>query len=282
MSVKDLVPATTTAASVPARLAPISGADEYPVLTMSPEKFLETMLENTGSTKFSYSMVERIKYPSTDTVFVVTDDLINEEREYTELDAIILAVVPHRTLWGAKYEPGNTEPPICKSPDGVMGFGDYGYNAGNPENPSGTCATCPMAKFGSADNGKGQACQLKYDIYFLLPGNTMPSLMTLPVTSGTPLTKYRTALTKRSLPIFGVVTTIKATKEDRKAVYSKASFGLKHVLPEHEVEALRAYAAGVREQLIAARGTSEDGGETLEGVVDGEKAAAVPAEELPF
>lgn len=279
MPTKDLVPATTTT-NVPARLQPISAAEDFVALSMSPQEFMETLQENTGSANFTYQMLDRIKFPNSEPVFEIKDVLADEVRDLAELEVILLAVQPTRTLWGGAYNPDSTEPPLCRSRDGETGIGQYGIDAQHPENPSGTCATCPMSQFTKDASGKTikPKCALKFDLYFLTPDSMTPSIMTLPVTSGSPLKEFRMALTKSTIPLYGAVIKIKANKVKGKP-YCIASFELKHKLPREEVLGLRMLSQNLRDHLIAAAREDEgDSGETVDAV-EGSVASAV---ELPF
>jgi hypothetical protein len=80
------------------------------------------------------------------------------------LDVIIVAVGTERTFYNRPYDADDRSPPEC-----------YAQKVGNddtfnptmepasnvPEPVSDSCATCPMAKLGSADTGRGPACKTR-------------------------------------------------------------------------------------------------------------------------
>jgi len=84
---------------------------------------------------------------------------------------VILGVREHRQLWKNPFEQNDGEAPVCKSLDGIMGVGI----------PGGACAICPKAEWGSGKDGEGTACPPRTTFYVLMPGDTLPVRLDMPV-----------------------------------------------------------------------------------------------------
>lgn len=157
----------------------------YPPLAMTTSELLDEINDAMGGEEISPAMLTNVQLPLGGGSFfrlpVLNEDEEDPQRETFE--GIILAYHIMRTMWVKAFGSGTGEatPPDCSSPDGLVGVGMYGY--GSEGNPSGTCANCPMAQFGSAVVGRGQQCKLKAVIYMLLPGHRFPVRLILPPTS---------------------------------------------------------------------------------------------------
>lgn len=77
---------------------------------------------------------------------------------------IILDAVKENTFYGAKFDPDNRQPPVCYA-FGRGGEDDMAPHETMQTDPSyftpqsDACATCKWNEWGSADKGKGKACQ---------------------------------------------------------------------------------------------------------------------------
>lgn len=154
------------------------------------------------------------------------------EDNVKHLDCIILAHQPCRGYWPGEFKGG--EPPQCSSPDGVTGFGD----------PGGNCRSCPHAQWGSAANGRGQACKSMWRVFVLRKDAILPYCLTLPPTSIRPFTTYMTTLSLSGLPYFGVITRIgleKAQNPDG-ITYGQATFQQVGELGEEDEARIEKYS----------------------------------------
>lgn len=156
-----------------------------------------------------------------------------------ELVGVIVEQREVRAYWASEYEGGGT-PPTCASPDGDVGYGE----------PGGVCATCPMAVFGTARDGKGkgQACRLMRLLFILRPGSLLPMVLVVPPSSLRAVKQYMFRLANEATKYSTVVTsfTLAKAKNDGGVVYSSIVPALKERLSEGD--ALR--VAQYREALL--------------------------------
>jgi hypothetical protein len=179
-----------------------------------------------------------------------------------ELEGIVVYFKLTRSYWPDK-EPTGT-PPTCRSHDSIIGIGD----------PGGQCRTCPLAQFGSADDGAGQACGLK-EIWFLLrPESFLPVVLSLPAMSLKAAKQYRFGqLGSAGVQISSVMTSIKleADTNGTGKKYSRAVPTLAGILTQEEAQAARDYALSMRNtfEAAAAAVTADDGTSSPVAPVDG-------------
>ena len=90
------------------------------------------------------------------------------------LEGTILAQQDTRALWDHPLEEGSPgAPPSCTSADAITGVGD----------PGGNCRDCRFSRFGSAPNGRGQACRLTLELVFLRREERIPVIVNVPPSS---------------------------------------------------------------------------------------------------
>lgn len=154
------------------------------------------------------------------------------------LEGIVVHFKLTRAYWPDKDLTGS--PPQCKSNDARVGIGD----------PGGSCKTCPLAQFGSAIEGDGQACSQK-EIWFLLrPESFLPVVLALPATSLRPAKDYRFGqLGSAGVRLSSVVTKITlqgGQTDSRGNKYSIAVPQLGGMLEPQEADQAQAYASAMR------------------------------------
>ena len=158
-----------------------------------------------------------------------------------ELEGILLFNHSANAYWqeGAEYD--NDTPPLCQSVDGKIGHGD----------PGGLCASCGFNAFGSAENGRGKACKNMRTLYLLRSGEFMPLQISLPPTSIKPYNAfYNSVFALRRRPIYGSIIRIGLKKASSNGYdYGVATFCKVRDLSGEELEAVKAYADGFREQV---------------------------------
>jgi hypothetical protein len=173
-----------------------------------------TALADTGG-KFSMSEVlktnfpkgvtpsdlDRIKVPAGGATSWEITTLKGEE-SVKSIEGIILVADDNRMYYDGPYT-GENEPPTCFSPDGEIGFGD----------PGGECKVCPLAQWGSADNGSGQACSLRKNMLILRPDSMLPVIISAPPGSIKSITDYLKRITGAGLPHYAVVSSLKLSKK---------------------------------------------------------------------
>ena len=158
-----------------------------------------------------------------------------------ELEGILLFNHPANSYWpeGEEYE--DNTPPLCQSVDGKIGYG----------NPGGLCASCGFNEFGSAGNKRGKACKNMRTLYLLRSGELLPLQISLPPTSIRPYNAfYNAVFALRRRPIYSSVIQIGLKKASSNGHnYSVATFCEVRNLFGQELEAVKAYAEGFREQV---------------------------------
>jgi hypothetical protein len=161
--------ALTTTASVDMQVVPISA------LTADLTEMKAVLEENLGAGGLSVFDLPKIKIPSGgQTAFELTD--LKGTRFEPRIQGVILFARDLRGYWpGSPEETGGGKPPSCHSDDCIHGIGD----------PGGLCKSCPLAQYGSARKGKGQACKQMKEIWLLRDGSgsILPENLTLPPTS---------------------------------------------------------------------------------------------------
>lgn len=158
----------------------------------------------------------RIKMPSGGAAFF---DVAGEPMK--TFTAIAVVSQKARAWWPGE---GTGAPPLCSSSDGLMGtlspepqdgqLADADtFPTQHPKLADGEidtsptiCASCPLAQYGSAAKGRGQACKSLVRMVVLIDGYTMPLLMTLPPTSIKPWNVYASGLAQRKSAYFAVKT----------------------------------------------------------------------------
>ncbi len=144
-----------------------------------------------------------------------------------EFSAVILYHHPINVYYKEKFN-GANNPPDCSSIDGKIGvLAETGECR--------ECKGCPLAKFGSGENG-GMACKQKRRLYLIREGEVLPMIMTLPTGSLGEFTKYVTRLVTRGMKANSVVTkfTLKRAQNSTGINYSQAVCAVDRVLSAEE------------------------------------------------
>jgi len=156
-------------------------------------------------------------------------------------DAIILDVRDTRVFWEGAFV-GGSQQPDCSSDDAVIGVGMHG--PGSASNPSGHCVGCPMAEFGSREDGPGQACKAVRQVFLLRPDGLLPSLLFLPPSSHKAFRGYIVQkLASSGLVHYGVLTRFELAKAQSKSgiAYSQIKPSLVAKMPAEEMGWIREY-----------------------------------------
>lgn len=118
-------------------------------------------------------IASRIGAPSGDKIKVTqskTFRLPDGTESNGPVHGIIIDFVSANYLFDGPYDPNDIEPPICASvglePTSLTPFDK------SPKKQSDTCAGCAKNVFGSADRGRGKACQNTRLLYLMAPDAT--------------------------------------------------------------------------------------------------------------
>lgn len=178
------------------------------------------------------------------------DFVTGETIKGDELRGIIVGVVPQRAYYSKSFdETGGGSPPDCSSMDGVTGRGS----------PGGNCGSCPLAVFGSAKNGRAQACTQMTRVALLEEGATFPLIVNVPPSSSKALKNYNLGLSTRSIPRSKMVTslTLQGTKNADGIPMAVIRFQAAGMLSQEDWLAVKDYEAAIQPFLSSIK--PEDG-----------------------
>jgi hypothetical protein len=118
---------------------------------------------------------------------------INGTESVSHLDGVTLVTHDRRYLFrGSPEEAVPGARPDCASADAVTGVGD----------PGGLCRDCQFAQYGTAANGRGQACRRILELVFVRQQDRIPFIVSVPPSS---LKTMRKFLMRLPLPHFLVL-----------------------------------------------------------------------------
>lgn len=162
-----------------------------------------------------------------------------DEPEYSkEIVGVIVDHHPVNAYFEDDYN-GQAQPPACSSMDGKCGIGC----------PGGSCASCMLNKYGSADDGKGKKCKNLRRIYILRSGEILPILITLPPTSIKNFSDYISKrIVMKGMKACDVVTKMSLTMEKSQTgiKYSKVQFAISRILNPEEKKIMREFADNIK------------------------------------
>ena len=124
--------------------------EDWPIRKIEPAALAEMIAENVGASGLTLSDLEQVTIPAGGGTMWTIPDAIAGPTGAAELTGVVLYAQDRRAFWREGLEDsGGGTPPDCSSPDAITGTGD----------PGGACGKCHMAEFGSAPDGRGQACK---------------------------------------------------------------------------------------------------------------------------
>ncbi len=188
---------------------------------------------NIGSGNLSEFDLPRIKIPAGGGTQWTVPTLEGEAME-PQIEGVIVLARDTRAYYSQPIsETGGNQPPDCYSTDGATGCGK----------PGGACITCPLAAYGSAPGGRGQACKQIKQLFVLRGSQLLPEVVTLPPTSLKAAKQYLLKLTSQGIPYYAVVTRIglERTKNAQGIAYSRAVLSFVRRLMPGEVDRAREY-----------------------------------------
>lgn len=228
-------------------LSPSSTLD-YAIMTVEPAELGLVLRENVGADGLSPFDLDRVKVPAGGGTTWTVPSLEGDEETKT-IEGIVIFQRTVRSYWSSAFS-GSGTPPDCSSQDGITGVG----------NPGGPCEMCPLAQFGSAPNGRGQACKTNRLLFLLRPQSVLPMLVAVPPSSLKDVRTYLLRLTGQGIPFYGVITGLELAR-DKNAdgiAYSKVAPRLvRRLLPE-ETARLRQVHESLRPVLSAVRAQAEE------------------------
>lgn len=183
---------------------------------------------------------DRIKIPAGGGIsYEVPGDDPSNPDSAKEFRAVILYHHPIHSFYKDKFTGGNN-PPDCGSMDGKIGIDG---STGECKD----CSKCPLAKFGSGENG-GMACKQKRRVYLLREGEILPVILTIPTGSMKEFTKYVTRLLQKGKKTNQVVTkfTLKKAQNSTGITFSQVVCSVDRDLAPQEQQNIAAMSDQVK------------------------------------
>jgi hypothetical protein len=217
----------------------IEVADTGYLVLQKDSNIVEIVEENLGSEGVSSYDLDRVKIPAGGATAFEVPTLEGEE-SIKEIEGIIIFWKTARAYWPEKFN-GENNPPQCSSVDGEVGQGT----------PGGYCSKCPLAQFGSAENGKGQACKQMRQLFIVRENDILPLVLTLPPTSIKPAKQYFMRLASKGIKYTHAATriTLEKAKSGEGITYSKAAFALVKQLEPVVCAKIDAFVESIRPML---------------------------------
>lgn len=208
----------------------------YAVMTGCAE-IASAIAANVGTGGISPFDLDRVRVPAGGGLSFQVPSLDGETEE-RELAGVIVAWRSPRAYWRESFdETGGGTPPDCSSDDGVVGVGD----------PGGDCAVCPLARFGTAARGRGQACRQMRLLFMLRERDRLPIVVVVPPSSLRKVSAYFLRLAGQGQRYHDVVTrlVLEKTKNKDGIGYSEIIPSRAAVLAPAESAAIAQYAEGL-------------------------------------
>lgn len=203
---------------------------QYAILEINPAEMGQILRENTGEDTISAFDLDRVKVPAGGSTTWSVPSLDGEEDAKT-IEGVIIFQRTTRSFWKQRMEEsGGGTAPDCSSTDSVLGTGNpqFGeiahpdladgevrYNQQGEEIVSGhfACSRCPLSAFGSATNGRAQACKQSRQLFMVRESSVLPLLIGIPPSSLRQLKQYMLRLSGAGVPFYGVVTSLALQKQ---------------------------------------------------------------------
>ena len=140
------------------------------------DEAIATSMKSGGSTDFE---LPRITVSGGGNSRWIVPTLEGEE-SHEGMTGVIVYHRETRVYYQTPFGKGSGKPPDCVSLDAIRGQG----------RPGGSCSLCPLAKYGSAEEGAGQACRQVLQLFVLFDDSRLPYVVSLPPTSRKPALQF--------------------------------------------------------------------------------------------
>ena len=227
-------------------------AQSYPLAKNDLANFAQAMRDNLGGEEISPMDLVRLKVPSGGATVWTLETEAGEE-DAKEIDGVIIYSAKQRIFWRDAFSGGST-PPDCFAEDGITGHGD----------PGGECSSCPNAQFGTGNNGRGQACKMRWLLFLARPGNVLPMVIDVPPSSLKAVRQYMLKLTSAGTLAATVVTGLALEKDKNQDGIAYSKVKLHTVAKVDDPEYFLAYANAIRPFLGAAAKTMASEAEPMD------------------
>jgi hypothetical protein len=179
----------------------VTDGANFAVCTVDPAVLTEVITENVGPDLNIFDL-DKLIIPSSGGTFWAISTL-QGDKMVDHIDGILIYFQDVRGYWATSFEDNPGQPPACSSTDCRQGEGT----------PGGDCLKCPLAEFGSANKGEGQACTQSRRLFLLTEGSLLPVMIVCPPTSLKNARKYFIKLAGFNVPYHGVITRLKLSKD---------------------------------------------------------------------
>jgi hypothetical protein len=188
-----------------------------------PTELQEALAVNSGGQRINPFDLDVVKLPSQGMTIWTIPDLVDGELHPTTIEGIVILQRRIRSYWAKgldEKDGGGSSPPDCSSQDGLIGVGapighpdfdpqtaDLRYDTAGKEVYRGrfACEACPLATFGSAAKGNGQACKQNTLLFVLTPESSLPIVVKVPPSSLKPIQSFMLRLSGKGIPMYGAV-----------------------------------------------------------------------------
>lgn len=197
---------------------------------------IDIIKQNLKNQPLSFQLFDTVKAPSGGTTVFTIPGIAGDEVEKS-ITGIILDYTTPRAYWETT-DPVEGTPPTCYSTDSIVSFDGK------------ACCNCPFNSYGSKDGeSNAKACKESVSLFMLRPGNIMPIIVRIPVSSKIIFQRYITRLISKMMPVSGVVTKITLAKTTNKCgqPYSVYNFEAVSVLPPNEAAKANAFSKSFME-----------------------------------
>jgi hypothetical protein len=236
-SISSNVKAAPTKTPIP---EPISEIVEpyWPLRAGNSIDLRELIQENLGSRGIQPFDLPRIRVATGGSMAWVVEGSDDPVRD---VEGILLAWRMQRNFWKQGMESGGRRPPDCISHNLFNGVGD----------PGGLCNQCPNSEWGSALQGRAQACKEVCLMLVQRPDERFPRLLIVPRTSLEARRQYAMQLLNRELRHWQLVTKLRLEKIQNEAgiAYGVIQFSMGRVFKPEERERLRLFQTEMKKIL---------------------------------
>lgn len=243
--------------------------NSYAIMLADPTEFREALEVNSGGQRISPFDLDVVKLPSGGMTAWTIPDIIEGEVIAKSIEGIVTLQRSIRSYWRESLdEKGGGSPPDCSSQDGITGYGlPYGhpdleiqYDAEGVQQPMDghkgafDCASCPLAQFGSATKGGGQACKQNRLLFVLTPDSSLPMVVKVPPSSLRVVQSFMLKLSGKSIPMYGAVISLSLKKVSNSANidYAEIVPALVAQLSPEETARMKAVHASLKPLLMGA------------------------------
>jgi hypothetical protein len=153
------------------------------------------------------------------------------EETLARIDGVIVFSRDTRVYYKTAFgKSSGKQPPDCSSSDGITGKGK----------PGGECSRCPLAEYGSAEEGTGQACKQVKQLFVLRGDLLLPEVVSLPPTSLKGARQFFLKLTTQGIPYYQALVGLELENAQNAAgiQYGKAALKfVRRLTPEESARA---------------------------------------------